>query len=147
MWYLIIIITHTPLIVDTEIFLCFICIHFLYFYMFSFHFSFLFRPVTHEDFFWVLEKETFTKLLLPIGTKKIFPVPSKENQVTLYDDCLNALEDFNRLSPFYINKALAQFLPEKYMVDHIRNGPIGRCTVFKCSNPLFTTYYFMVVKR
>ncbi|KAI8122585.1 hypothetical protein FF38_03273 [Lucilia cuprina] len=104
-------------------------------------------PVSRDDFFWVIEKETFTKLLLPIGTKKVFRVPSKENQVTLYDDCLKALEYLNKLSPFYENPVLKYILPERYMVDHIRNGPIGRCTVFKCSNPLFTTYYFMVVKR
>ncbi|XP_061390954.1 protein lap1-like [Musca vetustissima] len=104
-------------------------------------------PVTHSDFFWVVEKETFKKLLLPIGTKEIFPVPSKENQVTLYDDCLKTLENLNRLMPFYENPALKYMLPEKCMVNHIRNGPTGRCTVFKCSNPLFTTYYFMVVKR
>ncbi|XP_075169802.1 uncharacterized protein LOC142241861 [Haematobia irritans] len=103
--------------------------------------------VTHSDFFWVIEKETFKKLLLPIGTRKIFPVAKKDNEVTLYDDCLKALETLNRTSPVYENPGLKYILPEKCMMDHIRNGPLGRCTVFKCSNPLFTTYYFMVVKR
>ena len=118
-----------------------------FFWYFLLCLQFPFRPVTREDFFWVIEKETFTKLLLPIGTKKVFRVPSKENQVTLYDDCLKALEYLNKLTPFYINPVLKYILPERFMVDHIRNGPTGRCSVFKCSNPLFSTYYFMVVKR
>uniref|UniRef100_A0A1A9ZYI3 Leucine-rich repeat-containing protein 28 n=1 Tax=Glossina pallidipes TaxID=7398 RepID=A0A1A9ZYI3_GLOPL len=103
--------------------------------------------MSHENLFWVLEKETNTKLLLPIGTRRVFRVPSKENQVSLYDDCLKSLEYLNRLTPIYNNPALNYILPEKFMVDHIRNGPIARCTFWKCSNPLFTSYYFMVVKR
>ncbi|XP_037952569.1 leucine-rich repeat protein soc-2 homolog [Teleopsis dalmanni] len=100
-----------------------------------------------DGFFWVLEKETYTKLLLPIGTRRIFSIPSCENQTTLYDDCLHALQYFNRFVPLYSNKALRSLLPEKYMADHIKNGPIARCSLTTCANPLYTTYYFMVVKR
>ena len=106
-----------------------------------------YRIVSSNDFFWVLEKETFTKLLLPIGTRTLFKVPSRENRVPLYDDCLHALQCYNRFNPLYENKELYKVLPYKAMGDYICNGPIARCTVFTCAKPLYTSYYFMVVKR
>ncbi|XP_039957845.1 leucine-rich repeat protein SHOC-2 [Bactrocera tryoni] len=103
--------------------------------------------VTHDSFFWVLEKETNTRLLLPFGTRRIFCVPSLDNQVTLYDDCLKAVQYLSRYMPLWENVALKQMLPEKFIYNHIVNGPTARCTVLNCSNPLYTTYYFMAVKR
>lgn len=100
--------------------------------------------------FCVEELETFQRLLLPIGTQKIYRVEmsgSAGNQVSLYDNCLKALDYINRLMPFYRNSALGTFLPETYMQEHIRNGPIARCTRLMCSSPLYTSYYFMVVKK
>lgn len=103
--------------------------------------------MTHDSFFWVLEKETNTRLLLPFGTRRIFCVPSLDNQVTLYDDCLRAVQYLSRYMPLWENVALKQMLPEKFIYNHIVHGPTARCTVLNCSNPLYTTYYFMAVKR
>ncbi|KAH8389349.1 hypothetical protein KR215_005612 [Drosophila sulfurigaster] len=103
--------------------------------------------IPKKGLFWVRELENRNRLLLPVGTRKIFPVPSPENQVTLYDDCLHAVEKLNRQIPVYENDALHRLLPEPYMSAHINNGPIARCTTTNCSRCLYTTYYFMVVKR
>ncbi|EDW10457.1 leucine-rich repeat and death domain-containing protein 1 [Drosophila mojavensis] len=104
-------------------------------------------PIAKKGFFWVRELETNKLLLLPVGTRKIYAVPSAENRVTLYDDCLHALQTLNRHVPVYENAALHRMLPEPYMSGHINNGPIARCTTTNCSSCLYTTYYFMVVKR
>lgn len=104
-------------------------------------------PVSKKGLFWVRELETQQRLLLPVGTRKIFAVPSAENQVSLYDDCLHALQSLNRHMPIYENAALHRLLPEPYMSSHINNGPIARCTTSTCFGSLYTSYYFMVVKR
>lgn len=112
-----------------------------------FFFIVSFRSIEHPHFFFVREKATNTKLMLPIGTLEIFPVPSQENRITLYDDCLHALNYVNLYCPIYKCQELLNTLPTKYMGDHIRNGPVGRCTYRNCFNPLYTSYYFMPVKR
>ncbi|XP_002063867.3 leucine-rich repeat and death domain-containing protein 1 [Drosophila willistoni] len=103
--------------------------------------------IRRKGLFWVRELETNTRLLLPVGTHRIYPIPSAENRVTLYDDCLHALQSLNRHLPVYENLALHRQLPEPYMSAHINNGAIARCTTSNCSRCLYTTYYFMVVKR
>lgn len=100
-----------------------------------------------KGLFWVRELETSTRLLLPVGTRTVFPVPSVENRVSLYDDCLHALQTLNRFTPVYENVAMHRLLPEPYISSHINNGPIARCTNSTCSRCLYTSYYFMVVKR
>ncbi|XP_037717937.1 leucine-rich repeat-containing protein 18 isoform X3 [Drosophila subpulchrella] len=103
--------------------------------------------VHRKGLFWVRELETNNRLVLPVGTRTVFPVPSTENRVTLYDDCLHALQSLNRSLPVYENAALHRLLPEPYISSHINNGPIARCTNSTCSRCLYTSYYFMVVKR
>lgn len=105
------------------------------------------RNIEHPHFFLVREKATNTKLLLPFGTIEVFSVPSAENQVRLYDECLHSLNYLNYFNPIYKNDKLLSSLPTKYMADHIRNGPTARCTYRNCFNPLYTSYYFMPVKR
>ncbi|ALC41368.1 CG11099 [Drosophila busckii] len=109
-----------------------------------------FTPISipKKGLFWVRELETQKRLLLPVGTRKVFQVPSAENQVTLYDDCLHALQSLNRaVVPLYENETLHRLLPEPYMSAHVNNGPIATCTTKSCSRSLYTTYYLMVVKR
>ncbi|XP_002025875.2 leucine-rich repeat and death domain-containing protein 1 [Drosophila persimilis] len=108
-----------------------------------------FTPITisHKGLFWVRELATYKRLLLPVGTRRVFEVPSKENRITLYDDCLHAIQTLNRQVPVYENSALHRLLPEPYMSSQINNGAIARCTTTQCSRCLYTTYYFMVVKR
>ncbi|XP_030566451.1 leucine-rich repeat protein soc-2 homolog isoform X1 [Drosophila novamexicana] len=103
--------------------------------------------ISKKGLFWVRELESQKRLLLPVGTRNVFRVPSPENRVTLYDDCLHALQTLNRHLPVYENAALHRLLPEPYMSAHINTGPIARCTTTNCSRCLYTTYYFMVVKR
>ncbi|XP_055858844.1 leucine-rich repeat-containing protein 28 [Episyrphus balteatus] len=105
------------------------------------------RNIEHPHFFFVREKANNTKLLLPFGTLEVFHVPSVENRITLYDDCLHSLNYLNFFLPLYKNEILLNSLPTKYMGDHIKNGPIARCTHRNCFNPLYTSYYFMPVKR
>lgn len=98
-------------------------------------------------YFTIKEKETGTILLMPFGTKNVFSLDGPDNQVTLYDDCLHIINYINLYLNFYNSQMFLQSLPSKSMGDHIRNGPIARCTNKKCQVVLYTTYYLAVCRK
>ncbi|XP_055383840.1 leucine-rich repeat protein soc-2 homolog isoform X2 [Condylostylus longicornis] len=103
------------------------------------------RTTIDPYLFLIREKETNKILLLPIGTLKVFPIPSCENSVTLYDHALRCINYMNHFISIHKHNEILNTLPTVAMKNHIKNGPISMCNF--CTKLLYTSYYLMVVKR